>query len=130
MTYSEESRKKRTQRDYNLGFKLAVVAQVEKGEMTYKQAQRAYGIQGRSTVLVWLRKHGTLDWSKPIQYQMPKSKETPAQKIKRLERELSDEKLKNEILNTMIDISDRQYGTAIRKKFLPNQSDASNSKDQ
>jgi transposase len=33
-----EQRKKRTQRDYNLGFKLAVISQVEKGEMTYKQA--------------------------------------------------------------------------------------------
>ncbi len=130
MEHSKNSRNKRTQRDYNLGFKLAVVSQVEKGEVTYKQAQRAYGIQGRSTVLVWLRKHGTLDWSNPSQHQMPKSKETPAQKIKRLERELSDEKLKNELLNTMIDISDRQYGTAIRKKFLPNQSDASNNKDQ
>jgi len=116
---------KRTQRDYNMGFKLAVVSQVEQGEFTYKQAQKAYGIQGRSTVLVWLRKHGTLDWSNPISNQMPKSKETPAQKIKRLERELSDEKLKNKVLNTMIDISDKQYGTAIRKKYLPNQSNAS-----
>jgi transposase len=26
--------------------------------MTYKEAQKLYGIQGRSTVLVWLRKHG------------------------------------------------------------------------
>lgn len=130
MKYSENPRKKRTQRDYNLGFKLAVISQVEKGEMTYKQAQRAYGIQGRSTVLVWLRKHGTLDWSKPIRYQMPKSKETPAQKIKRLERELSDEKLKNEILNTMIDISDQQYGTSIRKKYSPDRSNGSdNGKD-
>ena len=125
MKYSENPMRKRTQRDYNLGFKLAVVSQVEKGEMTYKQAQKTYGIQGRSTVLVWLRKHGTLDWSKPIRHQMPRSKETPAQKIKRLERELSDEKLRNKILNTMIDISDRQYGTAIRKKHLPNQSSAS-----
>jgi hypothetical protein len=56
---------------------------------------------------------------------MPKSKETPAQKIKRLERELSDEKLKNQVLNKMIDISDEQYGTAIRKKFSPNQSTGS-----
>ena len=54
-------RRKRTQRDYTMGFKLAVVEQVERGEMTYKQAQREYGIQGRSTVLVWLRKHGSLD---------------------------------------------------------------------
>ncbi len=121
----EITKKKRTQSDYNLGFKSAVVSQVEKGDMTYKQAQKAYGIQGRSTVLVWLRKHGTLDWNKPIRHQMPKSKETPAQKIMRLERELSDEKLRNKILNTMIDISDKQYGTSIRKKCLPNQSFAS-----
>lgn len=54
---------KRTQRDYSLSFKLAVVDQIEKGELTYKQAQVRYGIQGRPTVLVWLRKHGRQDWS-------------------------------------------------------------------
>ena len=120
MKETENKKKKRTQRDYNLGFKLAVVSQVEKGAMTYKQAQVRYGIQGRSTVLVWLRKHGNLDWSKPEIYAMknPKAKETPAQKIKRLEKELADERLKNEILNRMIEVSDRQYGTAIRKKYL------------
>ncbi|WP_425445130.1 hypothetical protein [Vibrio xiamenensis] len=32
--------------------------------MTYRQTQEHYGIQGRSTVLVWLRKHGRLDWNK------------------------------------------------------------------
>lgn len=52
----------------------------------------------------------------------PKKKETPAQQIKRLERELSDEKLRNKILNGMIDISDKQYGTSIRKKLSPKQS--------
>ncbi|CAM3576082.1 Transposase [Rouxiella silvae] len=45
---------KRTQRDYPLSFKIAVVEQVEKGEITYKQARLRYGIQGRSTVLTWL----------------------------------------------------------------------------
>lgn len=130
MKYSGKPRQKRTQRDYNLGFKLAVVSEVEKGEMTYKQAQKTYGIQGRSTVLVWLRKHGALDWSKSGLQIMPRSKETPAQKIKRLERELSDERLKNKVLNTMIDISDQQHGTSIRKKHLPNQSnESSNNKD-
>ena len=44
-----DDRVKRTQRDYTLAFKLAVVEQVEKGELTYKQAQARYGIQGRST---------------------------------------------------------------------------------
>ncbi len=123
----EKNRKqsiKRSQRDYNLGFKLAVVSQVEKGEMTYKQAQKAYGIQGRSTVLVWLRKHGNLDWNKPKINAMssPKQKETPAQKIKRLEQRIADEELKNEILNEMIDVFDTQYGAGLRKKYLPKES--------
>ncbi|MBE1298759.1 MAG: IS3 family transposase, partial [Alteromonadaceae bacterium] len=65
MTTPYKSKTKLTQRDYTLGFKLAVVAQVEKGVFTYKQAKQEYGIQGRSTVLVWLRKHGRLDWSNP-----------------------------------------------------------------
>lgn len=127
-----EKAKKRSQKDYPLGFKLGLVSRVEKGEMTYKQAQRIYGIQGRSTVLVWLRKHGNLDWSKPNRLAMSpsKSEETPTQKIKRLERELEDERLKNLILNKMIDISDQQYGTAIRKKFSPKPSGASGKKNK
>lgn len=110
---------KRSQRDYTMGFKLSVVDLVEKGEFTYKQAQKHFGIQGKSTVLVWLRKHGKMDWSKPFQHPlMSKSKETPAQKIKRLERELQDEKLKNQVLNGMVDIMDKEYGTGLRKKYL------------
>ena len=127
MYNKESNRVKRTQRDYNLGFKLAIISEVEKGNYTYKQAQKVYGIQGRSTVLVWLRKYGTLDWSKPNLRSMPKAKETPAQKIKRLERQLSDEQLKNKLLNTMIDISDKQLGTSIRKKLLSQQTKASES---
>jgi len=127
MKATEKTNKRRSQRDYNFGFKLSVISQVENGEMTYKQAQEAYGIQGKSTVLVWLRKHGNLDWRNPKLNSMslPQRKETPAQKIKRLEKELSDEKLKNEILNKMIDISDKQYGTSLRKKFSPKQSNSS-----
>lgn len=130
MKKGQKERVKRTQGDYTMGFKLSVISQVEKGEMTYKQAQETYGIQGRSTVLTWLRRYGSLNWDNPKQHIMssPRSKETPAQKIKRLERELEDEKLKTLVLNTMIDISDSQYGTEIRKKFAPKQSISSNKK--
>lgn len=83
MKHSETPRKKRTQRDYNLGFKLAVISQV-KGREDLQQSQKSYGIQGRSTVLVWLRKHGTIDWSKPRpMIATNKMKETPAQKLKK-----------------------------------------------
>ena len=45
-----ETEVKRTQKDYTLAFKLSVVDQVEKGEMTYKVAKRLYGINGRSAL--------------------------------------------------------------------------------
>lgn len=115
---------KRSQRDYSMAFKLSVVRQVEEGEMTYKQAQKRYGIQGRSTVLVWLRKHGTLDWSRPMLHMRkdPSSKETPAQKIKRLEKQLEDERLKNKVLERMVDLIEKETKRTIRKKSSPGQS--------
>lgn len=129
MKESDLERKKRTQRDYTLGFKLAIVSQIEKGDFTYKEAQKRYGIQVKSTVLLWLRKYGNLDWNKPMIHTMSKSEETPAQKIKRLEKELADEQLRVKILNTMIDIADEQLGTQIRKKSNPQQSlDSKNKK--
>ncbi|MEG3620371.1 IS3 family transposase [Magnetovibrio sp. PR-2] len=113
--------RRRSQRDYSLGFKLSVVAAVEKGDMTYKQAQKIYGIQGRSTVLTWCRKHGKLDWTQPVRLIMPispKAAETPAQKIKRLERELEDERLRTLLLNEVIDILDAEHGAGLRKKLI------------
>lgn len=123
----ERKRKRRTRRDYTIGFKLQVVDAVEKGDMTYKQAQKIYGIQGRSTVLKWLRKHGKMDWTQPVRLTMPKTPratETPAQKIKRLERELEDERLRNLLLNEMVDILDAEYGAGLRKKYLAKERDA------
>ncbi|WP_255594235.1 hypothetical protein [Pontibacter sp. HSC-14F20] len=107
---------RKSQKDYSLAFKLSVVDQVEKGLLTYKQAQARYGIQGRSTVLVWLRKHGQLDWKskRPM-----KEKQPPRSRIHKLEakiKRLEQEKL---ILNRAIDIADEQLGTDIRKKYLP-----------
>lgn len=121
-------RVKRTQRDYNLGFKLAIVEQVEKGELTYKQAQKLYGIQGRSTVLVWLRKHGKLDWTNPYEKTMSQSKESPAQKLKRLERELEDERIRTKVLTRVVDICDKEYGMGLRKKYYAEVSKSSNKK--
>lgn len=127
MNNSTITHRKRTQRDYTLGFKLQVVASVEQGDMTYKQAQTVYGIQGRSTVLTWLRKHGKMNWTQPVTLAMPKSptaKESPAQTIKRLERELEDERLRNLLLNEVIDIVDAKHGAGLRKKFIAKERDA------
>ena len=96
-------KQKRTQRDYSLPFKLQVILEVEKGELTYKEAQKKYGIQGRSTVLVWLRKHGSLDWQtdNPM-----KGKLSPQKQIKELEKKLKRLEMQNEILNKAVDVAD------------------------
>lgn len=118
-----KSTTKRTQKDYSIAFKLSVVDQVEKGEITYNQAQDKYGIQGCSTVLVWLRKHGRLDWSKGkpnTVYEvtdMPASKLlTPEQRIKVLEAELADSKLKAQFFEAIVEVLDKDFGVRITKK--------------
>jgi transposase len=92
------------------------VDEVEKGHLTYKQSQQKYGIQGRSTVLNWLRKHGTLDWTnkKPM-----KKKAPPKTYISQLEAKIKRLEQEKEILNKAIDIADELFDTEIRKKCLP-----------
>jgi transposase len=106
---------KRTQNDYTLAFKLQVIDEVEKGDFTYKEAQKHYGIQGRTTVLIWLRKHGRLDWS-PNNSMLKRP--SPNKKIRELEKQIKRLQEDKEILNTAIDIADEMLNTDIRKKYL------------
>ena len=107
---------RRTQKDYSLAFELQVVYEVEKGHLTWKQSQKKYGIQGRSTVLVWLRKHGTLDWKSKTPM---KKKAPPKTYISELEKKIKRHEAEKEILNRAIDIADDMLHTEIRKKYLP-----------
>lgn len=119
-----KSTTKRTQKDYSIAFKLGVVDQVERGELTYKQAQDKYGIQGCSTVLIWLRKHGRLNWSKgtPVfltqGFAMNKLKlpQTPEQRIKDLEQQLADSQLKAQFFEAVVNVLETDYGVRITKK--------------
>jgi transposase len=118
-----ESGIKRTQRDYTLAFKLAVVEQVEKGELTYKQAQAHYGIQGRSTVLVWLRKHGRQGWGRAASCAaMPRDKTptvlTPEQQIKALQVQLKEANEKAQLFEAVLDVLKKDYGVRVVKKPL------------
>lgn len=132
------SKTKRTQCDYSLAFKLSVVEQVEKGEMTYKQAQTRYGIQGRSTVLVWLRKHGRLNWtdSSSINHHqrgtyMPaqNTELTPEQRIKELEQQLAEEKLKAQFFEGVVKVMKEDFGVSLTKKRLADLSNKNTSQN-
>lgn len=127
---------KRTQRDYSLTFKLAVVDQIEKGELTYKQAQARYGIQGRSTVLVWLRKHGRQDWSQGASIRTDRSAMvtspkdlTPEQRIKELEQQLQVMSQKAQFFESVVDVLKKDYGVSIVKKRSGKFSRKAKSKD-
>ena len=105
---------KRTQKDYSLAFKLQVVNEVEKGLVSQNEAQRKYGIQGNATILVWLRKHGSLNWSSKKKMAKP----TPNKQIRDLEKKIKRLEAEKQILNRAIDIADDTLGTEIRKKYL------------
>jgi transposase-like protein len=132
-----EADRKRTQRDYTLAFKLAVVEAVEKGELTYKQAQHKYGIQGRSTVLVWLRKYGLQDWSGSLpqgaRYATMKNQDktkpgTPEQRIKELEVQLREAQEKARLFEAVIDVIQKEHGVRMVKKPSGKSSRKSSSK--
>lgn len=112
----KQERKKRTQRDYSLAFKLQVVGEIERGELNFDQADRKYGIRGNCTVSKWVKKYSRLSWD-----QLPTMsiKKTPEQRIKELEELLAKEKEKVYVLNTAIDIADQLLSANIRKKYLP-----------
>lgn len=124
---------KRTQCDYTMAFKLAVVEQVEKGELTYKQAQAKYGIQGRTTVLTWMRKHGRQGWGRAASLAaMPIDKRTkpltPEQQIKALQVELAQAKERAQFFEAVVDVLKKDYGVRVVKKPVGKSSRKSSSR--
>lgn len=126
----ESKYRKRTQKDYSMSFKLSVVKEVEKGELSYKQAQSKYGIQGKSTVLEWLRKYGNFDWDNQTPSNMSK---TPEQKLleleqkyrllekenNRLKSQAEDSEKKAVLFDMMIDLAEKEFSIPIRKNSKP-----------
>ena len=124
---------KRTQKDYTMAFKLAVVQEVESGEIGIKAAARKYGIQSHSTVTTWLRKHGNFDWTNKSPLNMPKSKDLKLleleQKVRLLEKQKAELEKKAStadkkaiFFDMMIDIAEEEFKIPIRKKYSPEQS--------
>lgn len=130
---------KRTQKDYSMSFKLSLVCEIERGDISVTGAQRKYGIQGKATVINWLRKYGSFDWENQTPSNMPKSKDQKIleleQKIKLLEKqkaflekqaENSDKKAI--FFDMMIDMAEKEFNIPIRKNSLPEQSTDSQEK--
>ncbi|RIJ45243.1 transposase [Maribellus luteus] len=102
---------------YDESFKRRVVAEVLTGQISKEEARRRYHIAGHCTVLKWIRKFE----AQSLQITFMKSdshtsKEDLLKRIKELERQVEDEKLRSEALSLMIDIAEKQLDIEIRKK--------------
>ena len=112
---------------YSDSFKLGIVTRVANGQMSKEEARLAYNIGGNSLILEWMRKFGYCshpDRKKP----MAKSHGTPdpeqlKKKVRQLEKQLEDERIRSEFYQTMIDVAERELGISIRKKSDTNPSD-------
>ena len=122
-----------TQKDYTMSFKLQIVQEIERGQISITQVKKNYGIQSRSTIVQWLRKFGNFDWENQTPTIMSKS---PEQKIMELEAQVklfekqkalleqqafvADKK--SIIFDMMINLAEKEYQIDIRKNSSPEQS--------
>jgi transposase-like protein len=103
---------------YPEDFKIRVVKEVEKGLLSKDGAKRKYGIGGKSTVLLWLRKYGREDY--PYMAVKKNKKQKPLdekdKRIAELEGKLAQKELAIGALEALIEVANEMYDTDLKKK--------------
>lgn len=113
---------------FSESFKIYVVSEIEKGRLTQAEANRKYDILGHSTVLKWIRKYGSTKYEHRKAATMSKDTYEVLRlenEVKALKKELEDARLKNVVLDTFVDIAEKELGIPIRKKYGARQSEKS-----
>lgn len=100
---------------YSEAFKRVVVTEYERGILNKDQIQAKYGIRGNSLVLEWCRKYGKLHYPKLSAIGRP-MKDPQKQRIKELEKQLEDARLKVLAYERLISIAEKEEGISILKK--------------
>ncbi len=108
-------------KQYSEAFKRMVVAEFERGPLNKDQLQRKYGIGGNTRIFEWCKKYGKLPYESKASIGAP-MKDPQKRRIKELERELADEKLKVLAYQKLIEIAEREDGISILKKGEARQS--------
>ena len=113
---------------FSESFKVHVVTEVESGRLRQSEAMRKYDILGHSTILKWCRKYGH---STPQQVRRTSGASMNKKdievlrmqnEIKALKHELEDARFKNVVLETLVDVAERELSVPIRKKYGAKQS--------
>lgn len=105
---------------YSEAFKQTVVREFEKGILNKDQIQIKYGIGGNSRVLEWCRKYGKLHYPKKGFLGRP-MKDPQKQRIRELEKQLEEAKLKVLAYEKLISNAEQAEGISILKKDVVKQ---------
>lgn len=116
-------------RKYSIAFKQKVIQEFMQGGITMQQLLHKYDIRGNSAILNWMRR---LNYISPRESESaifatetlctvakkinPKEESELKQRIRELERQLEDEKLKAEAYARIIDRAEKELNIPIRKK--------------
>ena len=100
---------------YSEAFKKMVVAEFERGPLNKDQLQAKYGIGGNTRIFEWCKKYGKLHYPDKGKIGAP-MKDSQKQRIKDLEKELADAKLKLLAYEKLITIAEQEEGISILKK--------------
>ena len=118
---------------YSEAFKRSVIDEYLTTGIPKLILQRKHGIKFKSAIITWMKQLGYVGTDKKIsilrlsnQLELAK-KYTPEQssskdaralekRVKELERQLEDEKIRTEMLSRMIDIAETEFKVPIRKK--------------
>lgn len=107
---------------YSTAFKLKVIGQIERGELTMEQARRVYDIGGGSTIRGWLKSHGKLSvLPQLVRVQMKDEQDQvkkQAERIRQLEHALSESQLDILTLRSTLAILEEDYGIDFKKKSV------------
>ena len=108
---------------YSEAFKIQIVRDVEGGKITSTDASGRYGILGHSTILKWSRKYGRQSsrGNKKGKGIVMEEKEIELLRLRNENKALKDEleaaRLKNVVLETLVDVAERELQIPIRKKY-------------
>lgn len=100
---------------YSEAFKRMVVAEFERGPLNKDQLQVKYGIGGNTRIFEWCKKYGKLHYPNKGKIGAP-MKDPQKRRIKDLEKELADAKLKLLAYEKLISIAEQEEGISILKK--------------
>jgi transposase len=106
---------------YSDVFKQMVVQEYEKGILNKDELKKKYRIGGHSRILTWCRKFGKLHYPEKGTNIGRSMKDPQKQRIKALERQLAEEKLKVIAYEKLIEIAEREEGISILKKGVAKQ---------